>query len=217
MLPLEDLGLIIVPILFSLTVHEYAHARVAFEFGDPTAKAMGRMSLNPLVHLDLFGTLALIFVGFGWAKPVPVNPMNLKPRRLGDIMVSLAGPLSNLTIALICGVILKLVIKFAPEQSQLIGTLYQMLFFTVAINLMLFSFNLIPLFPLDGHHILREILPAQMRSSFMRWQLGFGRYALLILIVGPNVLSALLKRDVPDPIGVVFSLVLNKVLPLILG
>ena len=93
---------IAVPVLLSLSVHEFAHARTALSFGDPTAKAMGRCTLNPLVHLHPIGTLMILFAGFGFAKPVPVNVGNLHPRRLGSIAVSAAGPLSNLALAVMC-------------------------------------------------------------------------------------------------------------------
>src|ERR1035437_8633090 len=111
---LADKLLTIPLLIFSLVVHECAHARTALAFGDPTAKNMGRITLNPLPHLDFMGTLCLIFSGFiGWAKPVPVNPYNLHPRRLGDIAVSFAGPASNLSLALIFGLILKGMVAIA--------------------------------------------------------------------------------------------------------
>ena len=198
------------PLLFSLTVHEYAHARMALAFGDPTAKLNGRVTLNPLAHLDPIGTLALFLVHFGWAKPVPVNPMNLHPRRLGDIMVSLAGPLSNLLLAMVSGLLLRLwVFKGNPNHtySEHISIL---LSWTLAVNLMLCLFNLIPLFPLDGHHILREFLPAGMRSDFMRWQVRYGQVGLLAMIFLPRVLN------VTGPIQAMFRFVIEPFVRLLL-
>jgi len=192
------------PLLLSLTLHEYAHARVALAFGDPTALRAGRVTLNPLKHLDPLGTIMLFIVGFGWAKPVPVNPFNLHPRGLGDFMVSLAGPLTNLALAIIAGCLMKIFLAtpaVAPE-SHIAKLLVTALFFTMGINLVLFTFNLIPLYPLDGHHMLREVLPSHLREGFMRWQLRFGRWGLLALLFGPRLLTMLSpQQNIPNPIG----------------
>jgi len=193
--------LMLAPLLLSLTLHEYAHARTALAFGDPTAKLMGRCTLNPLVHLDLVGTLCLIFANFGWAKPVPVNPNNLHPRRLGDIMVSLAGPLSNLGLAVVCGVGLRLMISFnADMSSPVMDGLWTILIRTFGVNICLAVFNMIPLFPLDGHHVLREHLPEHMQAGFMYWQMRYGQFALMALIVLPQFIKLPI-----DPIGYLFS------------
>ena len=149
------------PLIFSLVIHEYAHARTAWSFGDPTAKHMGRLTLNPLAHLDPIGTLALVFIGFGWAKPVPVNPLNLHPRRLGDIAVSLAGPMSNLLLAVVSFLLYR---GWAMLYArQLIGqAVYEpvsdSLFLLGIINVLLCTFNLIPLFPLDGHQDRKSVV-----------------------------------------------------------
>ncbi len=198
---LLDTILLIPPLLLSLTVHELAHARTALAFGDPTAKYMGRVTMNPLAHLDPIGTLVLVFTRFvGWARPVPVNPVNLEPRRLGSIMVSLAGPLSNLGIAVVCGLGLRLWYHYshrhplAGDQWGAARTVGVLLYYTMMANLGLCAFNLIPLFPLDGHHVARELLPAQQQAHFMRWQLRCGMYILLALIFLPRLL-AMLTRD----------------------
>ncbi len=192
-------------LLLSLTVHEYAHARTALAFGDPTAKHMGRVSLNPLRHLDPIGTIVLFLTRFvGWAKPVPVNPNNLHPRRLGDIMVSLAGPLSNLVLAVVMGILLKL---WLTVGWQWMGyTLYQtaakMLLTTMLVNVALCMFNLLPLFPLDGHHIMRELLPEHMQRGFMEWQARFGVIVLMGLLFGPRLVELLTRGGYSfDPIG----------------
>lgn len=183
------------PLLFSLTVHEYAHARTALAFGDPTARMLGRVSLNPLVHLDFIGTICLLFSHMiGWAKPVPVNPDNLNPRRLGNIMVSLAGPGSNLAIAIFLGVVLRISAPFImqhPEwtDSYASKSAFIMVLYTMSANIGLFVFNLIPLFPLDGHHIVREFLPPHHHSAFMDWQRRFGSIFLLAIIFGPRLLN----------------------------
>jgi Zn-dependent protease len=160
-----------------------AHARTALAFGDPTAKLMGRITWNPFAHLDPMGTLAIVFAGFGWAKPVPVNMANLHPRRMGSIAVSLAGPLSNLAFAFLIGILMDLLWRFdlysyIPFSEQL----YDMLFLTLVVNLMLFDFNLIPLYPLDGHHILREMLSPEKQSVFMKLQTKYGPFILISLI-----------------------------------
>ena len=197
---------LIPPLLLSLTLHEFAHARVALAFGDPTARNMGRVSLNPLVHLDPVGTLALLLVGFGWARPVPVNPFNLHPRRLGDMMVSLAGPATNLVLAFAAGGALRLLLEFDVSISPVVKT---MLLMTMLINVGLCVFNLIPLYPLDGHHILREFLPWRMQDKYMRWQLKYGMFGLMILLVAPRFLATYSGQPIPDPIAWLFGVAIN--------
>jgi len=191
------------PLLLSLVVHEYAHARTALAFGDPTAKNMGRLTLNPLAHLDPIGTLCIFLVGFGWAKPVPVNPMNLQPPRLGDIAVSLAGPASNLLIAIITAGLLRLWWAVALTDNETVFyAIHSYLLMIASVNIVLCVFNLIPLFPLDGHHVLREVLPPESQGRFMFWQVRFGSLALMALLFGPNLLSMITRNpNIPDPLG----------------
>lgn len=206
--------LMLPPLLLSLTVHEFAHARMALAFGDPTAKAMGRVTLNPLRHLDPVGTLVLIFSGFiGWAKPVPVNPNNLHPRRLGDIAVSLAGPLSNLLLAIVAGLLLRGWIAWGDPASGLWENGYQLLTRTLIVNICLCVFNLIPLFPLDGHHVLREILPARNRQDFMHWQMRYGMFMLMGLIFAPRLVDVLSQGKMYfNPLGDVLGFIFKHVL-----
>lgn len=210
-IPMQHLLVMAVPLLLSLVIHEYAHGRVALAFGDPTAKYNGRLTLNPLAHLDPIGTLALFLVGFGWAKPVPVNPANLHPRRLGDIMVSLAGPLSNLALAALSGALLRVLLLAGDPEWPVYEPGKMMLWWTMAVNLILCIFNLIPLFPLDGHHILRESLPVHMRAGFMQWQVRYGQILLLALIFVPRLLNR------PGPIQAVFRFVIEPATSLVLS
>ncbi len=201
-------------LLLSITVHEYAHARVALAFGDPTAKLMGRVTFNPLAHLDPMGTLVLLVTGmYGWAKPVPVNPLNLDPRRLGDIMVSLAGPLSNLGLAIVCGLLFRVLLLLGEHgvvpMEGLWETVLQMLLLTVGANVGLCVFNLLPLFPLDGHHIARELLPLPQQTGFMNWQMRFGHVALLGLVFVPRLLSNVTGGPVPNPLSLLRSSVMS--------
>ncbi len=192
------------PLLLSLVLHEYAHARTALAFGDPTAKMMGRVSLNPLRHLDLIGTIAILTVRFGWAKPVPVNPANLHPRRAGSIAVSLAGPMTNLVLAVICGLIIRADIVWQLGQRWgLLVNMVPVLTYTMAVNLVLCVFNLVPLFPLDGHHILREMLPPPKQLDYMRWQVQYGRLLLMALIFAPMLLRT------AGPLDYLFHSVIN--------
>ena len=204
---LYELVLLIPPLLLSLTVHEFAHARTALAFGDPTAKQMGRVTLNPLAHLDVMGTLVLVVTRFiGWAKPVPVNPNNLHPRPLGDIMVSLAGPMSNFLLALLAGFSLRALAAWGGGLDPVIyHAMTMMLLGLLLANVGLCVFNLIPLFPLDGHHIMRELLPRSSQMPYMHWQLKYGRVLLLSVILLPRLLETVAGRSVVDPIGILYK------------
>ena len=211
---LYGIGLMAVPILLALTLHEWGHARMALAFGDHTAEAMGRVSLNPLVHLDPLGTLMLLFGPIGWAKPVPVNPANLRPARLGDICVSLAGVSMNLLLAgVLAGALCIMaaagvtVNPNGDELARLPGIAAFMLSFGVLINLCLMTFNLIPLFPLDGHHVIRELLPRRHQAGFMEFQRRYGRFLLIGLIAIPWI-AGKFGRDVINPLGALMARVI---------
>ena len=164
------------PILLALTVHEYAHGWIAERHGDPTARYAGRLTLNPLSHLDPFGTLMFFMAGFGWAKPVPVNPGNLRDPKRDMIWVSLAGPGANVLCALVFGMILRTA-RLLPGVSQseiVMSVLYLAVFF----NLILAMFNLIPVPPLDGSKILMGLLPPRQEYRFRELE----RYGFLILM-----------------------------------
>lgn len=188
-------ALVGIPVLFfSLTVHEYFHAWSALKFGDTTARDQGRLTLHPLAHLDFMGVVVMIMSGFrfGWAKPVPVNPYNLRNPRVADFWISFAGPLSNLGLAIASALILRAYwAMFQPSGGYLLNLLLS----GVTINLALAFFNLIPLFPLDGSHILRSLLPESYGPSLDRFE-RFSPILLLLLvfsgslwyIIGPPVM-----------------------------
>ncbi len=170
--------------LFSLSFHEYAHAWAANRLGDPTARLMGRMTLNPIPHIDPIGTILFplmmfLFPGlilFGWARPVPVDGRNLKGGRKGHLRVSAAGPIANLLLATLFGVLLHLLL-FVPQGSGWLDIFARMLETGVYLNLMLSFFNLIPLPPLDGAGVLAGLLPGRYLPVFE----NLGRYSFIIL------------------------------------
>jgi len=158
-------------LLFAITIHEYAHGRAALWLGDPTAKQMGRLSLNPLPHIDPFGAICLFLFNFGWAKPVPVNPGYFKEVRRGIIIMSLAGPLANIGAALAAG----LLIRYLFLPWDLYRTL---LIYTLIMNIGLGLFNLIPVPPLDGSHVLENVLPAHAAQKYRE----IGRYGPMVIL-----------------------------------
>jgi len=175
---------LLIILIFSVIVHEIAHGAVANYLGDPTAKYAGRLTLNPIAHLDLFGSvlipLLLILarspVLFGWAKPVPINPCNLRDQKYGQAKVALAGPAANLGIACVLGLILRFLPHFLMSPA-----FYTILSYIVFINILLAVFNLIPIPPLDGSHILFTFLPESLRSIKI-FLLQYGFFILLIVI-----------------------------------
>ncbi len=175
---------LIIILIFSVIIHEIAHGAVANYLGDPTAKYAGRLTLNPIAHLDIFGSvlvpLLLILarspILFGWAKPVPINPYNFRDQKYGQAKVALAGPAANLGIALALGLILRFMPNFLISPA-----FYAILSYVVFINILLAIFNLIPIPPLDGSHILFTFLPESFRSiKIFLSQYGF--FILLIVI-----------------------------------
>lgn len=163
-------------VMVAMTVHEWAHAFAAYKLGDPTAKNLGRMSLDPIKHMDPIGTICLVLFGFGWARPVMVNPRNLKNYRRDDAIISLAGPIMNLLTAfLFLGIYFLVLFTFGITNEIVLNILN----YIISINLGLGIFNLIPIPPLDGFHVINSIF---IRKSFKVVEF-LQRYGFIILIV----------------------------------
>lgn len=189
-------------ILISLTVHEFSHGYVAKLLGDETAERQGRLSLNPLKHLDPIGTILLFVARFGWAKPVPINPLYFRGNRnRGVLLVSAAGPASNLILSLIASLFFKLALLYNINNGYVITFIY--LF--IEINVGLAIFNLIPIPPLDGSKILASLLPPQQRNLIYQLE----RYGFVILIVllyfGGNFITPIV-RGIMHLEGILFGL-----------
>jgi len=185
---LADLLSFLVALVLAITVHEFAHARRAQLAGDPTPELHGRVTLNPLVHFDVIGTLMLFLAGWGWGKPVPVNHNLFRRPRHDSIMVSLWGPIANLIVATVFAVPLRF--GWAGEYGSVLGWI-------VWLNLVLAFFNLIPIYPLDGSHILVGLLPLPQARALEVFYHRFGLLLLLVLvfsratryIIGPPLLA----------------------------
>lgn len=177
-------------VLIAITFHEFAHGYVAYKLGDNTAKNEGRLSLNPLDHLDPIGTLMLLVAGFGWGKPVHVNPRNYTRKmsmEKGEALVSLAGPLMNFILAIIFTLIYCAIYKFAGMSFRLStvgGVIINLIVFTISINIGLGVFNLIPLPPLDGSKIIMPFLPHNAKQFFINNEQIFYIVFILIWVTG---------------------------------
>lgn len=186
-------------VFLSLSIHEFSHGLAAYKLGDDTAKNMGRLNLSPLSHLDPIGAICLFLFGFGWAKPVPINPGNFKPgkRKSGMVLTSLAGPLSNLLAAFVSVFLLYAVRAFFPVTNSIMSSLDTIigtvLVTLIYMNIGLAIFNLFPVPPLDGSKILSAILPTRIYFRIMQYE-QYGFILLLILLNLPifsNILSIL--------------------------
>ncbi|MFH1967404.1 MAG: site-2 protease family protein [Patescibacteria group bacterium] len=174
-------------LVFSITIHEFAHALMADRLGDPTPRYKGRVSLNPLHHLDPIGTLAILLVGFGWGKPVPYDPYNLKNPVPDAAKIALAGPAINLVIAGLAGLVLNFFSPIPLLQALLPTAIY--------LNVMLAVFNLLPVAPLDGSKVITAILPRQTALEYQDFMRRYGIWVLLFLILpigGRSAISSLI-------------------------
>ena len=180
-LPPQVLIILVFCLIFALTFHEFGHAYTAHLCGDDTAKAAGRMSLNSLVHLDLYGSLMVLIVGFGYARPVPVNPNNYRVRN-ADFYIASAGPLMNLLLGIIGAFLYGILAQNSITILAGVPLLFLLKLFII-INFNLFLFNLIPLGPLDGNSVFPHFLPPNLRIRYQHWNFRYGSYALIGLVL----------------------------------
>lgn len=169
-------------LLISLSIHEFSHAYVAYKLGDKSQKALGRMTLDPFSHIDWTGFLAIALIGIGWGKPVMVDDSNFKNRQKGNMLVALAGPLSNLILAILITFVIKILLIFNLEQYIFTGNvgeiIYSMLMTTISFNVIFAIFNMIPIPPFDGSKVLFYYLPYKFKGIMIKAE----RYALFILM-----------------------------------
>ena len=177
-----DLIYLLIALAVCVPVHEASHAWVAYKLGDPTAKAAGRVSLNPLRHLDPLGTLMIFIARFGWGKPVPFNYYNLKHPRRDAALIAIAGPISNLLLAFLVAIILKYV-NFLPVF------IFESLRMIYMLSIILFLFNLLPIAPLDGSKLIGLIIPSSKEEWYQRF-LSQGPLILILLVVADRLLLA---------------------------
>jgi Zn-dependent protease len=180
---LQEIPLVAAVLLIAFTVHEFAHAYTAYKFGDTTAKDQGRLTLNPMQHLDPIGTLLIFIAGFGWARPVPVNRYRFKNPRLGGIIVSLMGPLSNFVLAIIGSAILTVLFSRGLDASvpSFVIQFFQLF---IWLNVLLFVFNLLPLPPLDGYRIVEDLVTPSFRAKMTQYE-KYGSLIFIILVITP--------------------------------
>jgi len=187
-------SIMLVPALMAITCHEVSHGYVAYKLGDNTAQSLGRLTLNPIKHLDIFGTLMVFIVGIGWAKPVPVNFNNLRHPKRDMIWVAAAGPITNFTLAFFSAMAMRLLVHAAdgvPDGSSLaafVDPITLMLAFSVYVNLLLGIFNLIPLPPLDGGRVAVGLLPFGPSNALSRLE-PFGMIIVIVLVFFTDVFS----------------------------
>ncbi len=170
-------------LLISLSIHEYAHAYVAYKLGDKSQKAMGRLTMDPIAHIDWLGFLAIALVGIGWGKPVMVDDTNFKKKNKGNMLVALAGPVSNLILALAITIVVKLLMVFGLTTTMMTTTfgavILDMLMLTISFNIIFAIFNMIPIPPFDGSKVLLYYLPYKFKGIIYKME----QYAMIILIV----------------------------------
>ncbi len=204
-----DLIIIAPPLLLALTLHEFAHAYVAYRLGDPTAKSLGRLTLNPLKHLDPIGTIAFFFVRLGWAKPVPVDPRYFRNPKQDMLWVALAGPATNLGLAIISAILAKALwfvaanLPYSAAAEAILVPVNRMLIAGVWINLLLCIFNFLPIPPLDGSRILTGLLPDKLAYSYMK----FERYGFIVIML--LALSGILGKVIGPVISFANTLLLS--------
>lgn len=195
-----------ISIIFALTIHEFAHAWTAYKLGDNTAKYLGRISLNPLRHLDIVGTICFILIGIGWGKPVPINPQHFANPKRDQALVALAGPLVNLLTAFVIAIPYKYSLVSAPELSQFLKILFE-------ISISLFAFNLLPIPPLDGSKIIGFFVPDRYFRRYENFMHTNVVYILILLLVDFNLLPQIIGFSI---FGTIVSFMTTTIKALIL-
>ena len=191
---LFKLSIMLVPGMLAIVCHEVSHGYIAWRFGDPTARMQGRLTLNPIKHIDIVGTLMIFFVGIGWAKPVPVVFENLRNPKRDMIWVAAAGPITNILLATVSALLLRALVAFgnplAPGTplAMIVEPLVLMLAFSVYINLLLAIFNMIPLPPLDGGRVMTGLLPYRQANALARIE-PYGMIIIIVLVFFTNIFS----------------------------
>jgi Zn-dependent protease len=194
---------ILIPvIIFALSFHEFSHGWMANRYGDPTAKNVGRLTLNPMAHLDIFGSLALYLMGFGWAKPVPVDPRYLANPKRDMMWIALAGPVSNLIVALISGILLSILLRLGLVGGQ--SPLLMVLIMSLQINLVLAIFNFLPIPPLDGSRILEGLIPYKYNNELVKFE-----------YYGPRILMGLILLSMFTRFNI-FSVIISPIMTIFL-
>ncbi len=208
--------LLIAVILVSLTVHEYSHGRVAYMLGDDTARKRGRLTLNPLKHLDPIGTLFFYFMHFGWAKPVPVDPRNLQDPHRDMLFIAAAGPASNLVLALISGFFLRFM---GPLEQMEQTTFYVFGFLCIAVycNVALAIFNMLPIFPLDGSSVLKGLVPRNMAMKLDQLDKYFGIILLAVFLTDYFAKTGILSSIIQVPIIYMLKFFTQEAFPSVVG
>ena len=198
---LTELAYVLPVMLISLTLHEWGHAYAAYRCGDPTARNLGRMTLNPIAHIDPIGFLSLLLLGFGWAKPVPVNSRNFKNYKVGEAVVSLAGVTMNFLLVLLASVVLIVVYRYSPAGRSNTA-LNSILLYMLSLNVTLMVFNLIPIYPLDGYHIIELLFARVLPTKVFVFLHRYGNWLLIALLV-------LFRNTGFSPIGIVQGWVIS--------
>ena len=194
----------LIALILAIDIHEFAHAWTADRLGDPTARLAGRLTLNPLSHLDPIGTLALFLVGFGWGRPVPFDPYNLRSPRRDSMIISLAGPTSNILLALVCSLLLHLLLLVFT--GPVIFFLAEFLRSLIIICITLAVFNLLPIYPLDGFKVVTGLLPTHKAKEWDSLS-SYGLFFLIVLLL-PLPGGSILTKIISPIIGFLLSLFL---------
>lgn len=199
-------------ILIGLAFHEFSHGLAADKLGDPTPRAQGRLTIEPWPHIDLFGFLALLLIGFGWAKPVQIDGRYFKKPKRDEIIVSIAGPLANLCLALLFGLVVYGLASLNILQNlndKAIACIFIILYYAIWINVVLFVFNLLPIPPLDGSHIVANLLPREQARKYMDFGAYFMISILILILIGNLTHFDIISLIVFPPMKLIYSLILT--------